>query len=44
MSCDICEVTEMLENELCYIMDGSPGELSRACDVEEAKEGLENEL
>ena len=27
-----------------YIMGGSPGDVSEECDVEEAKEGLENEL
>ena len=53
MSCDVGEVAERLENELC-----SPGELSEElvtqekrkkdwrmnCDVGEAADGLENEL
>ena len=53
MSCDVGEVTERLENEIC-----SPGELSeelvtqeklkkgwrKSYDVGEAMEGLENEL
>ena len=38
MSCDIGQVTERLENELCSLR------YRRACDVGEAKEGLENEL
>ena len=33
MRCDVGEVTESLENELCS-----------SCDLGEAKEGLENEL
>ena len=54
MSCDVGEVTERLENELC----SSPGELSEElvmqekrkkgwrmnCDVGKATEGLENVL
>ena len=39
MSCDVGEVTESLENELC-----SPGDVSETCDVREAKDRLENEL
>ena len=50
MSCDVCEVTEWLENELCC---GSPGDVSEepvtletqnkgwrmSCDVGEARKG-----
>ena len=35
MSCDVGEMTEMLENELCSFL---------SCDVGKAMEGLENEL
>ena len=38
MSCDVGEVTESLENELCSLR------YRRGCDVGEAKEGLENDL
>ena len=35
MSCDVGEVTERLENELCSFL---------SCDVGKATQGLENEL
>ena len=37
MSCDVGEVTERLENELCYIMGGSPGELSEELVTQEKR-------
>ena len=43
MSCDVGEVPESLENELCDIGEGEGG-LEMSCDVGEATEGLENEL
>ena len=39
MSCDIGEVTERLENELCSLKGWR-----KSCDVGKAREGLENEL
>ena len=36
MSCDVCEVTERLENEQSSFVI--------SCDIGEVKEGLENEL
>ena len=41
MSCDVGEVTERLENELCWLARWIKW---RACDIGEAKEGLKNEL
>ena len=49
MSCDVGEVTERLENELCslseeLVMQKRKKGCRMNCDVGEATEGLENEL
>ena len=45
MNCDVGEATEGLENELCYIMGVSPGELSEELATQEKrKKGFGNEL
>ena len=45
MSCDVGEVKERLENELCYDYNYELCSFVRKnCDVGKATEGLENEL
>ena len=44
MSCDVGDVTEKLENELCYDVGEAKEGLEKTCVVGEATEVLENEL